>query len=145
MNNLKTANMKRTMTLMTIMLGFALLTGCNFGDLKLPKFKTGTDSLIAEIKQTGNFENVTFGTTETTYKDSTDRYLNLQLLNGTALPKGDSLLRELGRKVMIMVVNSLENSSDYNNFQVEFIAKAEIGLVNYSSSNRYTYKIEDLQ
>jgi hypothetical protein len=113
--------------------------------MKRPKFKVDESKLKEEIKVMGNFEDVSFGNSVTNYTDSTRYEMTVQLLNGTTIPKGDSLLKALGKKIMTLTVAGMENSADFDYFSVVFVEKIKAGPMTYTNTNPFKYRKEELK
>jgi hypothetical protein len=75
--------------------------------------------------------------------DGVGRNLKIYLTNGRNLPETNSRKAEIGRKAMQIVLNSIENASDYEDFTVVFVHEAVYGGMEMSSENPFRYKLED--
>ncbi len=109
----------------TLLLIFFLLYSCTFPELKTPEFQRSSDEVIGDIKVLANFKDADIQWSASSFDGKTQNILLVQLINGNNLPEDESSLRELGKEAIQIVINSIENESDFNEFHVEFITNEE--------------------
>ena len=73
------------------------------------------------------------------------RNLKVYLTNGIDLPETVEERTEIGKEAMQLVLNSIENEEDYDNFLVVFVHEAVYGGMDMRSENPYGYKLEELE
>lgn len=123
----------------------ACLHACFSLGMKEAKFERDIEEVRSDLKALKNFDDTGIKWMAISTNSKTTHLLKVQLLNGKELSEDDQEMRELGKEVMKIVINSIENESDYDTFQVVFIQKTGIGPLSSGSSRPFTYQLEDLQ
>lgn len=139
-------NKMKHLTRLTLSAALLLLLfqACKMPEMKEPKFEQDPDQLIAELKELSDFENADIRWSARNFKDTTTYYLVVNLIKGEDLPEDDAGLEKLGKKAMKLVVNSVENKSDFDIFRVVFGKVKKSGVVTRSSKNPFEYSLSDL-
>jgi hypothetical protein len=114
-------------------------------DYKEAKFNREPKEVIEELKMLKGFENANIKWTVSSFGDSVSQNLKVYLTNGENLPKSDSSLLEIGKNAMSIVVSSINNESDYNNFIVYFVTRKKVGTMTYNSEEPFEYKLSELE
>jgi hypothetical protein len=114
-------------------------------EYKEAKFNRAPKEVIEELKMLNGFDNANIKWTVSSFGDSVSQNLKVFLTNGENLPKSDSALFEIGKNAMSIVVSSINNESDYNNFIVYFVTRKKVGTMTYGSEKQFEYKLSELE
>ena len=101
--------------------------------------------LKEDLEKLGNFENVKIWPNIHGTKDTLIDVIDIEFFNGPNLPGQDSILIPIGKKAMTLVVNSIENSSDYNCCKVEFRKENIINKRKYNYYQHFEFSIKDFK
>ncbi len=134
----------RTFTILTLSLIF--FVGCHFSEPKKIVINKPEEEIIKELKNLHGFEKVKFSSFAMGGGgDSTEYTLKIYLINGKDLPIGDSLLRELGKKGMKTLFESIDNEEEFSNYKVIFVKESQKGNFKMTEENPFVYGIEDFK
>ncbi|HBD25783.1 hypothetical protein [Flavobacterium sp.] len=137
--------MKKYTFLSLILVTFSMIK-CSIPNATMPKFeKDNQETILTELKSIGNFEKVAInGSVISSGNDITD-ILVVQLLNGKEINGDKNQMLEIGKQVMKLTINSIENENEYDKFQVVFIQQAKKGMVTKSFSMPIEFTLGDLK
>ena len=137
--------MKKYTFLSLILVTFSMIK-CSIPNATMPKFeKDNQETILTELKSIGNFEKVAInGSVISSGNDRTD-ILVVQLLNGKEINGDKNQMLEIGKQVMKLTINSIENENEYDKFQVVFIQQAKKGIVTKSFSMPIEFTLSDLK
>ena len=135
-------------TIQSVFLIFGLLIGfqnCSMPELVEAKFERDSQEIINDLKALSDFEDAGIRWSATSFKEETKHILYIQLLNGQDLSEKDAELKEIGKKALKIVINSIENEEEYDKFQTVFIQKTSVGPVSKSYTKPFNYSLEELE
>ena len=137
--------MKKYTFLSLILVTFSMIK-CSIPNAIMPKFeKDNQETILTELKSIGDFEKVAInGSLISSGNDRTD-ILVVQLLNGKEINGDKNQMLEIGKQVMKLTINSIENENEYDKFQVVFIQQAKKGMVTKSFSMPIEFTLSDLK
>jgi hypothetical protein len=138
--------MMKNKTLILFLIGIIII--CIYGCIKHPKHIRYKDNislskLKKELKNLGDFEDVKIWPYIYGTKDTTIYIIVVEFFNGPNLPGEDSILIPIGKKAMTLVVNSIENSSDYNCCRVEFRKEKIVNKLTNNYYQHFEFSIKD--
>lgn len=133
-------------TFLSLILVTLSMIKCSIPNATMPKFeKDNQETILTELKSIGNFEKVAInGSVISSGNDRTD-ILVVQLLNGEEINGDKNQMLEIGKQVMKLTINSIENENEYDKFQVVFIQQAKKGMVTKSFSMPIEFTLSDLK
>ena len=133
-------------TFLSLILVTLSMIKCSIPNATMPKFeKDNQETILTELKSIGNFEKVAInGSVISSGNDRTD-ILVVQLLNGKEINGDKNQMLEIGKQVMKLTINSIENENEYDKFQVVFIQQAKKGIVTKSFSMPIEFTLSDLK
>jgi hypothetical protein len=133
-------------TFLSLILVTLSMIKCSIPNAKMPKFeKDNQETILTDLKSIGDFEKVAInGSVISSGNDRTD-ILVVQLLNGKEINGDKNQMLEIGKQVMKLTINSIENENEYDKFQVVFIQQAKKGIVTKSFSMPIEFSLSDLK
>ncbi|WP_436516244.1 hypothetical protein [Ekhidna sp. To15] len=100
----------------------SLLIGCSFPEAKPPKFQKDTDVLVNELKSIRNFKDADITWNASSMNNATKYSLNISLYNGE-ISNNEEMLRTISIEAIQIVISSISNESEFDEFSVEIIQK----------------------
>ena len=107
------------------------------------QFNRNVDELVSELKELDEFEDANIKTTANESEEETGRHLKIYLKNGKHLNESNSFKNQIGKEAMQLVLNSIENGSDFSDFTVYFVTEKEYGGMDMRSENPFPYTLKD--
>jgi hypothetical protein len=114
---------------------------------KPPLFTTKIEAVVSSIKKITPFENITFEGSENTYNKKTFSAITVSIDNPPMSnnfptpPDEDSLLRLIGKRIVLDIQKHLRDSAEYQYYSIDFIRHygKKTKLTRY-----YNYEINNL-
>lgn len=100
------------------------------------------DSIIAELKNPGDFEGVNIHNNVNSMNGVTAYSIEMTFTNGKNLPKVQGL-NELAKEKVATLLKYIRNKSDYNTIQVEFVSGKQSGFVSSSTTMSFNFSPEE--
>ena len=142
---------------------FILLIGCTGTPKQVEaQFNRPQEEIIKDLKNLHDFEEVKILWTKNEIDDGSSRdidenikwtanqiddgvgrNLKVYLKNGKALPETNEEKAEIGKAAMQIVLNSIDNETDYEDFTVVFVHEAIYGGMDMTSENPFRFKLEE--
>lgn len=140
-----------------------LLVGCTDKPRTVEaQFNRPKEEIIEDLKGLHDFEEAKISWTKDEIDDSRRRDINenikwtanqidngvgqnlkVYLKNGKNLPEPNEEKHKIGKKAMQLVLNSINNKSDYEDFTVVFVHEAIYGGMNMRSENPFRFKLKE--
>ncbi len=138
--------MKKSFTQLAVFVFItAVLVGCFGGNYKKAEFNRDINEVIVDLKKINDFEDANIKWTVSQFGDNVSHNLKVILKNGKDLPKEDSLLNEIGKDAMRLVVESIDNDTAYTDFIVYFLTENKKGMMNMRMEKPFTYELDELK
>ena len=142
-----------------------LMVGCSGRNKQTEaQFNRPKEDVIADLQQLHDFDAVEIKWTENRIDEGSSRgiYENIKwtanqidkwvghnlivyLTNGVNLPEINASKAAIGNKAMQIVLNSIDNDTDYEDFTVVFVHEAVYGEMDMISENPFNYKLKDFR
>ncbi len=122
-----------------------IMSSCALPELITPQFEKDKDTVLKEIQDVADFENVEVEFTSTAFKDEKSSILILLLTNGNEKTKDISNMYEIGKDALKILINSISNEEEYNDFKVVFIRSEIVNNVKKNYKEPFDFTLEQLR
>ena len=127
------------------MLGVYLcVQACSIPAGQTPTWERDPSDIVEDLKQLGGFEAAEIRWRALDLEEP-HHTLYLKLHNGQIDGQDNAQMRELGRKSLQLVAESIGNESDYDALQAIFVNTSSTGPVKSSSEVPFEYTIEEIK
>lgn len=150
------------MNKVVFLFAFLLLIGCTATTKQVEaQFNRPQEEIIEDLKNLYDFEEVKISWTKNEIDDGSSRdidenikwtanqiddgvgrNLKVYLKNGKSLPETNEEKAKIGKEAMQIILNSIDNRTDYEDFTVVFVHEAVYGGMDMTSENPFRYKLE---
>jgi hypothetical protein len=103
------------------------------------------EEVQAKLKALRNYEDAAFKMGTRGIGDSSWNYIYIQLKNGENLPDDKSLLKEIGKEAIEVILKSIDNDSVYTRYIVGFKNEEKVGFVSSSYEQSFEYTPDDIR
>jgi len=111
---------------------------CAMPEPKKPQLSVDEEMLMSALKQSGEYEKVgVFG--ETTFYNSTENS------NPYKEPVNYEARCALARKAALLTINSIDNKTDYDYINVEFLVVQKNGVSSHGVKQKVIFTLDDLK
>lgn len=125
------------------------LTGCISQKEKPPVFSSNIDEIITKIKRIVDFREIKFVGSQQFVSDDSYGLLRVEIIDPPipikfeTVSQEDSLLRQIGKQISLVVKTNLLIPEDYKLYNIRFIHK-DHNWRNSSVTRNYVYESKDL-
>lgn len=133
---------KKIRTIFYILI-IVIYSSCNSPETIKPQFTKPDGYVTKELKTRNNYEEVRVRWGASRMGDVVVHYLKLELINGKDLPKDDSSLNVIGKDAMNILLNSINNKTDYSKITVVFVKEIKKGSIKYTETIPFKYELEE--
>ena len=136
--------MRKGIILILVLLS-ALIISCNLPKAKKAKFNIPQEELKAKFEEFGELKDVKWRATVFDGDTSNSIVVSLYVKDDFFKTNKDEKIKVIGKNVMQVLFDIIDNENDYNIYYVEFVNQKGAESVNVSRSSSYDYTREEIE
>lgn len=121
------------------------LSRCNLPEMKSLKYSGDSEKVEEDLKHLGKFKQAGVLSTTESYNGHVTYSLTITLYNGKSIPADEEGKEEMARKAMKIVVDAIENESEYDLFLVKIVDDFDIGIFSKTEYSNFEFTKEEIE
>lgn len=123
----------------------SILSGCNLPENKSLKYSRDSEKVEEDLKHLGEFKQAGVLSSTESYNGHVTYSLTITLYNGKSVPKDVDGKKEMASKAMKIVVDAIENESEYDLFLVKIVDEFDIGIASKTEYSNFEFTKEEIE
>ena len=123
-----------------------LTTSCTTTTTKTknPSFSGTTDSLQVDLNKLVSCEHINLDGKEISSNGKTTSELEIDIINGQGIPSDENQMDDLGKQIVLVIKNALQDKNQYDTYTVLFVVRKESGGVTRRTWKGKVFKSQEL-
>jgi hypothetical protein len=109
-----------------------------------PIFEKDQADILKDLRELGIFEETAINVRTLSHGQKSTHILIVELLNGKNISEDKMQRKELGKKALQLVIQSIKNEVEYDKFQVILVQNKSVGHGNLRFSQKMEFSLEEL-